>query len=569
MATPEQILSGCGSSLVPLNHLQQILRFTCGAGVEFLPLNDSEGIRRRFLDRLVRDNRLRSKSRQMAAMMIRRGRVLLYLRPVGDGGYRIQHYKPDQYRADYDANGDLHSVVIIYSYKVRENGQLRDRWVRLRLTAQWITKEESDSRLEFEDSSQTVPSSPPISNSLGFLPCVEIFNPVPASEDEGLSDFSPLQAQIDSHDEMVATILENLDFFCNSPLLTSRDAGDVIEANGAASEPRGVAWASGFRDPAAAVQPFDRKRNRKKLKRVIGGLEADEMFSQLDVNPVPGDLLAFADGYERQLRESLGGILERGIETAAETSVVYGKVQATAAEKQEALFSDGLCRLLEMAIYAEEMLFVASGGTIGLPDLGDRLVRFRVAPVYIESPNQTNLRSITSRNLMKFVGVSAKEAAKYVFPGKSDAELDAMVSEGGFPSDYLSTAIAMYAQLAQTLDPSTGLPVAHPETGQPLANLLIPFIANNLNYGTQFDSSSSTPDPGDRSSALLAALASVWRLQQSQQSGLVSPDDRQSVGEDLNLPSPGSTVTPNASIPPFFDLTRSPILNAFGIGRTR
>ena len=49
--------------------------------------------------------------------------------------------------------------------------------------------------------------------------------------------------------------------------------------------------------------------------------------------------------------ESLGGVYEGGIETATETSIVYGKVQATAAEKQEALYTLGLCEILEMALF--------------------------------------------------------------------------------------------------------------------------------------------------------------------------------------------------------------------------
>lgn len=127
----------------------------------------------------------------------------------------------------------------------------------------------------------------------------------------------------------------------------------------------------------------------------------------------------------------MGGILERGIETAAETNAVYGKVIANARRKQKALFTHGLCRIFEMALFVEEMLYQVSQGAQGLPNLGDRTVSYRVAPVFVESTNEVNLRSITARNLMKYNGISAKESLKYVFPGKSDSELDSMVSNGG------------------------------------------------------------------------------------------------------------------------------------------
>ena len=240
-------------------------------------------------------------------------------------------------------------------------------------------------------------------------------------------------------------------------------------------------------------------------------------------------------------------------------------MQATAAEKQEALFTMGLCEVLEMALFAEENLFAASGGLMGLPDLGDRTINWRAAPVFVESTNEINLRTISARNLMKFVGVSAKEALKYTFPGKSDSELDAMVSDGGFPSDYLSTAIDMLMKLNQALDPVTGLPIADPATGQALSSLLLPFIINNLNYGQQFSTQPDNDSPGnaDPNAAFAAALATIQRLQQSQQQQQLDGVEPTNAREPLQLPAPGSTVSESANTNGggFFDYSRSPILN--------
>jgi hypothetical protein len=566
MATLPEILAGQGESLVVHNHLQQMVTFARAGGIEFVAQTDSGGVRKVFLDRLVRKNRLKTRLKGQLVRMIKGGKLLLYLRPVADG-YRIQDYASDSYRAYYDADGELDSVVIIYSYKVQTAGQAKDCWVKLRLTKDLIDKQEGDAKPEFEQTYNTQQTlTAPIANSLGFLPCVEVLNPVPASDKEGVSDFEELSARIEAHDDMTTAIVDNLDFFCRSPLLTSRAASDVSEGIGMDElHQGGVAYASGFRPPGQAAT--GRRRSSRKIKRVIGDIDEGEMFQQLAINAVPSDLLNFATGYESQLRESLGGILERSINTAAETAIVYGKVQATAAEKQEALYTLGLCEILEMAIFAEENLYVASGGAIGLPDMGDRTVNWRAAPVFVESTNDINLRTISARNLMKFVGVSAKEALKYTFPGKSDSELDVMVGDGGFPSDYLSTAIDMLQKLNQAIDPLTQMPITNPTTGLPLSSLLLPFIINNLNYGQQFSTQPNNDSPGnaDPNAALSAALATVARLQQPAINGLDGLGTA-AVREPLELPAPGSTVSQPASTNPndggFLDFSRSPVLNA-------
>ena len=565
MATLPEILAGQGESLVVHNHLQQMITFARAGGVEFVAQTDSEGMRKTFLDRLVRKNRLKTRLKGMLVRMIKGGKLLLYLRPVADG-YRIQDYPCDQYRADYDANGDLESVTIIYSYKQRQaSGQTQECWVKLRLTKDIIEKQEGKAKPDLDSVYQANEVTAPIANSLGFIPCVEVLNPCPASDKEGVSDFEEIGGRLEAHDDMTAAIIDNLDFYCRSPLLTTREASEVTEAIGDDLYAGGVAHASGFSPAGSGVTPR-RRRSQRKIKRVIGGIDDGELFQQLQINAVPGDLLSYANRYEQQLRESLGGVYEGGIETAAETSLVYGKVQASAAEKQEALYTLGLCEIMEMAIFAEEMLNAASLGGMGLPDLGDRTVNWRAAPVFVESTNEINLRTISARNLMKFVGVSAKEALKYVFPGKSDSELDAMVGDGGFPSDYLSTAIGMLQQLNQTLDPLTGLPQTDPATGQPLGASLLPFITNNLNYGQQFNAQPNNDSPGnaDRSSALVAALNTVARIQQPVGGQQLDSMEPAALREPLQLPTPNSTVSQSANPKSggFLDLTRSPILNA-------
>lgn len=542
-----------------------MLTFIRGSGIEFLVPTDQDNIRKAFIDGLVKDNRLKTRVKRLAIKMMKRGRVLLYLRPI-KRGYRIYDYTPDQYRADYDGYDDLQAVTVVYSYKVRQPGTPipRDRWVRLRITAALVEKWESDTKLDFDQTPPPTAQWNATENRLGQIPCIEILNPAPGTEEEGVSDFAALGSKIEAHDDLVTSIIDNLYFFSNSPLVTNRDAGEVSDQLGLGSsgmrDQDSVSWQSDYR---ATSDPFinaggggrgSRRDRLRRLKKVIGGFEPEDQLQQLQINAVPGDLLSFADQYERQLRESLGGILERGIETATESRVVYGKVMSTAAEKQAALFDHGLCPLLEMAILAEEALFTATGGAQGLPELGDRTVTWRMGEVYQPTPESLNFRSITARNLAKFFGVSPRAAIQYVFPEKSENEIDSMVGDGGFPSDYLQTAIAMFAQLAQTQDPLTGLPISD-VNGVPLCEKLKPFLEKGLDYGAQFNQI----EPVDRRAIerMSAALTAALGYAQRQQLQSVNPSE--GTEEDEPLPSPGTVTAPRGG--GFFDFSQSPILN--------
>lgn len=580
------IYNECRETPIIDGHLQQMLTFIRGTGVEFLPQFDEQNRRKSFIDGLIKVNRLTTRIKQMAIRMMKHGRLLLYLRPVGKT-YKIQDYPASQYRAYRDRNGDLESVVIIYSYKIKRNGEeSRDRWVKIRLTAATIETKESDTQPDFETafSPADIPDNAPMANPLGFLPCVEILNPAPATEEEGISDFARFADKIKAHDDMVSSIIDNLYFFANSPIVTNREASEVQEAMGISNPVPGYqsvgdsqVYASGFRETINRFPMDSRKMRLKQIKRVLGGFELAEgdSIQQLQVNPVPGELVAFADRYEQNIRSMLGGTSGVGLETATETSQVFAQVQATAREKQEALFTHGICEVLEMALQAEEALFLAAGGMAGLMpvmnELGtnDRTVNWRVGEVYKPSAENLNFRSITARNLAKFFGVSPRAAIQYVFPDKSETEIDQMVGDGGFPSDYLTTAIGVFQQLAQTVDPMTMMPVTDPTTGVPLAYNVLPFIINNLNYGQQF--SPVIPDTRDSErrdlAALAGALSRVTGNAGSSANPLVSGNDQLPPQPGDSLPTPGSSVSTPNNLPGFLDLSRSPILNAFGIGR--
>lgn len=547
-----------------------------GGGVEFLPRVDDAGVRKAFIDGLARDNRLRAQINCMAVRLMTHGRILLYLRPVARS-YRIHWYAADQYECEYDRYGEIEAATIVYAYKRRgEDGRTMDRWVKIRLTAQTVQVQESDSKLGFTPTMMAQDNNigP---NRIGFVPCVEVLNPTPASAIDGVSDFAAIAEQLEAHDQMTTAIVDAIIFYCQSPILTSREASEVSEALGAgsgamppSSSPdwpghESVSYASGFRDVPNV--PMGDRRRRRKLKRVIGGVDPqDDTFQQLSVGGVSGELVQYADNYERQLREALGGIMERGIESATETRVVYGKVQATARDKRVALFEQGLCRLLEMAIQCEEVAYLATAGMAGLPALGDRTVIYRVAPLFLEGTSETLQKSIVSRNLMR-QGVNAREALRFVFPDKSENELDTMVGSGGLPTEYLEAAMRVMQQLIALTppDPLTGLqlPVSDPVTNRPLWQVLLPFLTQSLNYGSQFNSTSPVANASARRRDADALVAALYYNERA--GGFLSADNPQSdgdVGQDPSesLPDPG-TIRRSSIGGSLFDFSRSPILN--------
>lgn len=562
MGNLTEILKGDGESTIPLYHLQKMTTFIRGAGVEFLPEFDENNRRKSFIDGLIKANKLKTRIKRMAIRMLRDGRFLLYLRPIGKG-YKIQDYKKDQYQVYRDASGDIESVEIIYSYKEKKANSPKpvEMWVKLRITAQSIEQTVREQKFTFEDV-DTIPSFPPMQNMLGFIPCIEVLNPAPGSEDEGVSDFELMRAHIEAHDDLSTAIIDNLYFFCNSPLITTRDSGEVTEAMGLSEGVVGYdrtdlpSTAAGYRDTADPFARLASKRRlrQKRLKRVIGNFEEGESIQQLQIAPAPPELVQFTTAYEQSILEMLGGIASSAsLETATEVSNVTAQIQANATEKQEALFTNGLCEVFSLALLAEESLFLASGGKTGIAPITDditgaileRTINYRVGEVYKPSAESLNMRSITARNLMKFGGVSQKAALQYMFPDKRESELDQMI-EGGFPSDYLTTAIAMFGQLIQSIDPLTQMPLAD-STGVPLAYKLVPYIENNLDYG-QTINPIAAEDRNAPSQQMAALIAALDRINQP-------PETNEST-----LPEPGSTVT-KPSIPGFFDLSRSPILN--------
>lgn len=573
------------TSLVKRNHIELMCRFITGGGTEFLPRKDPIGNRKPFVGHLVHANELEVRLRQLVRWMIEDGRFLLYLQPNGRS-YRIHSYAKHHYKAERNSDGEIERVTIIYSYKFKIPGARVpvDRWIKLVITDAEIWQVESDHKPTFEDDQDIqIPDVAPIPNVFGFVPCVEVLNP--ASAGRGESDFTGLEDQLEAHDTMAAAILDNLEYFSRSPFVTTRDAEEVEEhlfTDESKNNRNSVAYASGFRRKKDGTL-----RTRKQLKRVIGGVEEGELFEQLRINPLPGDLLVYANEYEGKLRAALGGIAEGNIETATETRILYGGVEVTAREKRESLYTYGICKILEMALTAEEAIWLESSRTartpeeaIGLQPAFDefaksvtREVGYRTAPVFVPTTKDVQDRSIVGRNLQR-LGVDVKETLRQVYPDKNDDELAQMVGAGGLPVEYLNDVMATMQTLLSLMDPLTGGPIVDPETGLPLAYTMIPLITKSLNYGNQFKQPWTFTDPrtdADERAALAAAATRVALERAFAGTQLNDPGAsriaRQSVGLSQPLPAPDSNVTADPNQPGWWQ-RNFPTFSAVGSAAT-
>lgn len=452
-------------TLVPMLHFQQMMVFTIGAGVEFYPKTDLDDIRKDFIDNLSDRIELNTKIPDMLREMMLSGSVLLWLRPNGRE-YEIRHFPKNRYRIYENTFGDKESVEIIYSYKKRQsllpNGLNKNlMWVKIRITKDSYEIWESEAEPNLDGTTTKSPNSS--KNTLGFIPVKECPN-VDCIGERGKGEFERLEGRIRRHDELSSGIVENLLDIASNPFLTSMEKEDIFDSE--STDWKGVAYAAGYRGVEDLTManyggaPIRKKRH--KLKKFIGGFDPQQgdFLQQATVYPLPPNQLTYVEDFERKLRGALGGNDERGLETATEVQLVYAKSMMAANKKQLSLLKYGLCEIFSMAILAEESLYLASGGNLGLPtgtfDL-DRQINFRVMPATPRSARDRLNEDIVGRNMAR-KGVSQLAVLRNTFPDKSDQELKAMLV-GGVPTQYLQDVTSALMSLQSIIEPSTGLPL--------------------------------------------------------------------------------------------------------------
>ena len=522
-------------------HLSQMRMFGIRQGVEFFPAQDNFGNQRKdFIDRVIKYNSLDIRLDSIWDYFLCDGQGLFYIRPT-KSNYRLYYFRKHEYRSYYNIDGELDEVVIIYSYKVRNGfgyqqeielnnvtGPLgmgqggAKRYIRLSIKRKTIEETHSEGEISFETNYQSVPGkTKTFKNTLGFIPCVEIFNNVRGFSTEGSGEFDALANHICTHDDMVRTMRKNIQFFGNPTLLSSRPKTDLMESGGESVVQRpSIAANSGFTGAGALSQsrfkadPIYRGADGQlRVPRVIANLEPNDRVGYIVPDAITGDQNSFARVYREEIRTALGGVDELSISagvTATEYKSLFGRVSATAKKKANAIYTYGICRCLELIVYQEEKLFretlaAAAGlekplelpetateedlqayeeamklfndqvkglmmaslqtqqippGVTGLIPDGDLTIQWRwLGPVYEDSTQDILNNSIVVRNLQE-LGVDSIEALKYLFPSKTDEERASMLS--GFPFRMVNELQSAYSQFARLVGGMMQTP--HPQS---------------------------------------------------------------------------------------------------------
>jgi len=562
LATLEKMIEGVLSreggnseSLVIQNHLAQIKLFGIRQGVELYPEQDDDNqVRRKFIDALYKSNKVDLFLDVWWDWLLCKGQICFYLRPTGTS-YRLYAFDKDQHKAYYNADGDLSEVVIVYSYEQRnESMPGQDKWIRLRITDTEIETYETDHKPEFDYQMHQMAAPKTAINTLGFIPCVVVPNYIRAAGQKGVGEFEWLRSQIESHDQMLRSIKQNIKFFGNPTLVSSRSVGELTESGigieEASGNQRTVSSAGGFygstnstarRDPVTGNNGYDDSALR--IRRVVGRVAGDERFGYISPDPVSPDHSRYAAEYRENIHTALGGVDPLGVNTGAtayEIKSLYGRTAATAKKKAGHLYTHGLCKLFEMALGAEEHLFkqsiaialstekepvspenvtdaiamealtnpelqkaLAKGNwqPVGLPPLGDRTIQWRwLGPVFEDSPQDILQKSIVVRNLEE-VGVETLKALEFLFSEKTEKERLAMLT--GYPfremqasGAALSQHLGIYSQLMSTPSPTdVNQPIGLTLNNLNVIQATIAHIQKRLSYGQQLQPATSSPSP--------------------------------------------------------------------------
>ena len=372
-------------SMIVSSHLAQMRTFMLRRGVEFYAEQDSYGKRREFISNVCEHNMLDMKFDSIVDYFLCDGQGLFYFRPTGDE-YQLLYFPKDSYRAYRDQNNELESIILVYSFAVKENNVLdtygktngrggKKKYIRLKVYKDRIEQTISDDKIEFDNENGTLPMNMPgstetLTNSLGFIPAVEVFNHMDCTgEATGNGEFDWLAHQILYHDELTRNIRKNLKFFGNPTLVSSRPRHDLIESGDENSFKPTISSQAGFApmnggsmQSTRVSQPFGGRSvdGQIKVPRVIANLEPTDRVQYMTPDSVSGDQNMYVKQYRSEIRLALGGVDDLDIGTAStayEIKTLYGRVAATAEKKAKALFTYGLCKLFSLMISHEESMF--------------------------------------------------------------------------------------------------------------------------------------------------------------------------------------------------------------------
>ena len=374
-------------TMVVNSHLSQMRLFMLRQGLEFFPAQDTFGFRKSFLASLIQDNEIDARLEGIIDDFLIDGKGLWYFRPVKDS-YRLMWFSKENYKAYYDAAGELEEVELIYSFTVRdglsgvpgiagEGGSLR--YVKLQVRRETIKESITTEKPSFDAGVASLNYAPnstrTLRNSLGFIPAVEAFNNMRSTGMDASGEFDWLSDHIVTHDDLIRNIRSNITFYGNPTLVSSRPKQDLFESGDGEEMRPTISSQAGF---YAANRPSTRVSSPLgsgggggvKVPRIIANIEATDRVAYITPDAVSGDQNLYARQYREELRNAMGGVDELGISsgaTAYEIKSLYGRAATTAARKCRGLLTYGLCKLLALVIFHEERIFRDSfSAAIGL-----------------------------------------------------------------------------------------------------------------------------------------------------------------------------------------------------------
>ena len=529
-------------TMIVSSHLAQMRLFMLRQGVEFYPKQDTYGFRKSFLTRIVEENEIDARLEGITDDFLLDGKGLWFFRPVRDS-YRVMWFSKENYRAYYDAFEALEELDLIYSFTVQEplgmaavqapGGRGKTKYVRLRVQRDKIIEVISDDKPSFEtpltaDANGLANGAlggkkRTTKNSLGFVPAVEAFNVMRSSGMDATGDFAGLGEHVLVHDSLVRNIRENIRFYGNPTLVSSRPRHDMMESIDGEMRRPTISSQAGF---ASANRPSTRFEltgapslgSGVRVPRLISNIEPTDRVNYITPNAVSGDQNLYARQYREEIRTALGGVDELGISsgaTAYEIRSLYGRAATTASRKCRGLLTYGLCKLLALMIYHEERIFRESfaaaiklaspepplregfsddeqfntavmafdqsygafeakldqriqeaidtrefpPNVVGLIPDGDRRVEWRWRGPVFEESTEDILNNSIVVRNLQELGVNSIEALRHLFPSKTDEERSAMLN--GYPFRMVQATQQSIATFLQLVGSMGQLP--HPQ----------------------------------------------------------------------------------------------------------
>lgn len=423
-------------TMIVNSHLSQMKLFMLRQGIEFYPGQDSYGYRKAFLEQLITDNEIDCRLEGIVDDFLIDGKGLFYFRPV-EKTYRIIWFNKENYRAYYDAKGELEELELIYSFQVKGDlGALAtqaadgstERYVKLTVKRDVIIETISAEKPSFDIGmglqalNFSAGQTRTLSNSLGFIPGIECFNTMKSTGMDASGEFDWVAEQIVVHDDLMKNIRTNIHFFGNPTLVSSRPKHDLLETGDEKAMRPSIASQAGFsameRPSSRSSMPGGSTGTGLKIPRIIANIEPTDRAVYLTPDAVSGDHNTYARQYREELLTALGGVDELGISsgaTAYEIKSLYGRAATTAARKCRGLLTYGLCKLFSLIIYNEEQIFRDSfAAAAGLPKpvppiaeaIGDielfkvEMQKFMEASVVYEQKIELSIKNAVEQQVM-------------------------------------------------------------------------------------------------------------------------------------------------------------------------